>query len=160
MLGFGGVAAIGRYIIVEEKKWLSEKEFSTYLGIGQILPGANYINLSIIVGNKYQGKLGSLISLIGIFLIPAIIVIIFAELYNKFSVVPEIHTLMVGAGITTIGMIIGNGIRMLTKLNYNISNYFVIFLAILLISIFHFRIGSALFCLIPFSIITNKLLNK
>ena len=57
MLGFGGVAAVGRYIIVEEKKWLSDKEFATYLGIGQILPGANYINLSIIVGNKHQGKI-------------------------------------------------------------------------------------------------------
>jgi chromate transporter len=160
MLGFGGVAAVGRYIIVEEKKWLSDKEFATYLGIGQILPGANYINLSIIVGNKHQGKIGSLISVIGIFLIPAIVVIIFAELYNKFSVVPEVHTLMVGAGITTIGMIIGNGIRMLTKLNYNLSNYLIIILAIALIAIFHFRIGSTLLCLIPFSIIANKILNK
>ncbi len=160
MLGFGGVAAVGRYIIVEERKWLTEEEFATYVGMGQILPGPNYINVSVMIGNKYHGKLGAFVSAFGIYFIPAVIVVILAILYNKFSLIPEIHVLMVGAGITTIGMIIGNGIKMLTKLKYDLNNYLVILFATTLIVIFHFRIAQSLFLLIPFSIIINKIFKK
>jgi chromate transporter len=30
-----------RHVIIEERRWLTEKEFAAILGVGQILPGPN-----------------------------------------------------------------------------------------------------------------------
>ncbi len=35
ILGFGGVAAVARHVIVEERKWLDDQEYATYLGSPQ-----------------------------------------------------------------------------------------------------------------------------
>src|ERR1700755_2742534 len=47
MLGFGGIAPWARHVIVEERRWLTEKEFAAILGVGQILPGPNTMNASV-----------------------------------------------------------------------------------------------------------------
>jgi chromate transporter len=39
LLGFGGVAPWARHVIIEERRWLTDKEFAEILGVGQILPG-------------------------------------------------------------------------------------------------------------------------
>ena len=40
LLGFGGIAPWARHVIVEERQWVTDKEFAAILGVGQILPGA------------------------------------------------------------------------------------------------------------------------
>ena len=36
LLGFGGIAPWARHVIVEERRWVTEKEFAAILGIGQM----------------------------------------------------------------------------------------------------------------------------
>ncbi len=55
LLGFGGVAPWVRHVIVEERRWLSDKEFAEVLGVGQILPGPNTVNAAVIIGDHFQG---------------------------------------------------------------------------------------------------------
>jgi chromate transporter len=38
LLGFGGIAPWARHVIIEERRWLTEKEFAAILGVGQICP--------------------------------------------------------------------------------------------------------------------------
>ena len=65
LLGFGGVAPWARHVIVEERCWLSEREYASILGIGQVLPGPNTVNSSIIIGDQFQGAVGAAIALLG-----------------------------------------------------------------------------------------------
>ena len=55
VLGFGGVAVMARHVIVEQYQWLTEKEYATILGMGQILPGAQVVNASVVIGDRFQG---------------------------------------------------------------------------------------------------------
>src|SRR5690606_32371899 len=48
--GFGGVLAFARQIMVEERRWLDDREFAEMLALGQVLPGPNVVNLSMFVG--------------------------------------------------------------------------------------------------------------
>ena len=58
--GFGGVFVMGRRMLVEERKWLTPEEFVELLGVCQFLPGANIVNLSVAVGQRFRGWKGSL----------------------------------------------------------------------------------------------------
>jgi chromate transporter len=65
LLGFGGVAPWARHVIVEERCWLSEREYASILGIGQVLPGPNTVNSSIIIGDHFHGAVGAAIAVLG-----------------------------------------------------------------------------------------------
>ena len=56
LLGFGGVLPWARRVLVEERAWLSEREFAELLGMCQILPGPNVVNLAVILGARWQGR--------------------------------------------------------------------------------------------------------
>ena len=45
--GFGGVLAWARRMIVEERRWLSNRDLTPMLGLCQFLPGGKIVNPSI-----------------------------------------------------------------------------------------------------------------
>jgi chromate transporter len=58
--GFGGVMPFARRMLVEERRWLDEREFVELLSLSQFLPGPNIVNMSIVIGNRLCGPLGSM----------------------------------------------------------------------------------------------------
>src|ERR1700754_5352899 len=90
LLGFGGIAPWARHVIVEERRWLTEKEFAAILGIGQILPGPNTMNASVMIGDRFQGVPGVLLCLLGQMAMPLVIVTSLAVVYERFASVPEV----------------------------------------------------------------------
>ena len=62
LLGFGGVMPWARRVLVEERAWLSDREFAELLGMCQVLPGPNVVNLAVILGARWQGAVGSLLA--------------------------------------------------------------------------------------------------
>ena len=71
--GFGAVLAQARHMIVQDRRWLSERDFTAMLGLCQFLPGGNIVNLSIQIGTRFQGPLGSIAACAGLMLAPAVI---------------------------------------------------------------------------------------
>ena len=61
LLGFGGIASSANYVIVERNRWLSAKDFVEMFGICSILPGGNFMNATVMIGDRYQGPLGSVV---------------------------------------------------------------------------------------------------
>ncbi|HEY3533657.1 MAG TPA: chromate transporter, partial [Casimicrobiaceae bacterium] len=62
LLGFGGVLPWARRVLVDERRWLSDREFAELIGLCQVLPGPNVVNLAVIIGSRTHGPLGSLIA--------------------------------------------------------------------------------------------------
>ena len=81
--GFGGVLPFARRMLVEQHRWLSEREFTEVLSLSQFLPGPNIVNVSIIVGNRFRGPLGSIAATLGLMLMPFVIVLVLAALYAQ-----------------------------------------------------------------------------
>jgi len=46
-------------MVVEQRHWVSETEFTELLGLCQFLPGGNIINLAIAIGARFAGAAGS-----------------------------------------------------------------------------------------------------
>jgi len=116
LLGFGGIAPWARHVIIEERRWLTEKEFATILGIGQILPGPNTMNAAVMIGDRFQGIPGVLLCLLGQMAMPLVIVTSLAVVYEQYAAVPEVKAALVGAAAGAAGLVLGTALKMAQKI--------------------------------------------
>ncbi len=110
--GFGGVLPFARRMLVEQHRWLSEREFTEVLSLSQFLPGPNIVNVSIIVGNRFRGPLGSIAATLGLMLMPFVIVLVLAALYARFADLAPVRGATNGVSAAATGLIIATGLKM------------------------------------------------
>src|SRR5712691_10201298 len=79
--GFGGVLAIAQRVLVEQRRWLTREEFIEILAIGQVLPGPNVVNMSLMIGDRFFGWRGALAALAGMMCVPLVLVLVLAAIY-------------------------------------------------------------------------------
>jgi chromate transporter len=116
LLGFGGIAPWARHIIVEEKRWLSDREFAELLGVGQVLPGPNVMNASILIGDRNQGLIGVVLCLLGQLAMPLAIVVALAVVYERVAAVPEVNAALIGAAAASAGLVLGTALKMVRNI--------------------------------------------
>jgi chromate transporter len=116
LCGFGGVAPWARRILVEDRAWLSEQDYAELLGIASVLPGANTVNIAVLLGDRYRGFSGSLSALAGLLLMPLVILVGVAALYERFADVPDVKNAVAGAAAATAGLVIGTALKMMRNL--------------------------------------------
>ncbi|MBX9715106.1 MAG: chromate transporter [Burkholderiaceae bacterium] len=114
--GFGGVLAVAQRELVERKRWLTREQFLELLSAGQVLPGPNVVNLSLMVGDRYFGLRGALAALTGMLLVPLIIVLLLASLYGRFETLAWLHGALRGMGAVSAGLVLATAIKLLPAL--------------------------------------------
>jgi chromate transporter len=119
MSGFGGVLPWARRTMVEQEKWLTSEEFSAMLGICQIVPGPNIVNLAVCVGSRFAGVSGALAAVLGLTLGPVALVILLGMLYEHYSYMPMVQGMLRGISAVGVGLIASTGFKMMrSELNY------------------------------------------
>ena len=113
MSGFGGVLPWARRTLVERDKVLSSEEFSAILGICQIVPGPNIVNLAVCIGSRFAGARGAFAAVLGLTLGPICIVMLLAILYTHYSYMESIQGVLRGISAVGVGLIASTGIKML-----------------------------------------------
>lgn len=111
-LGFGGVGPWARHVIVEERQWLTERDYAEVLGMGQILPGPNVGNAAVMIGRGFHGLAGALLASAGLYLGPLCILIVLAVLYENYGSLPHVAPFMTGVAAAAAGMVIGMALKM------------------------------------------------
>jgi chromate transporter len=110
--GFGGVLPFARRMLVDKRRWLTELEFNEVLSLSQFLPGPNIINVSIIVGRRFQGPLGALAATLGLMLMPLIIILLLAALYGQFAQVAAVRGASNAVSAAAAGLMLAVGFKM------------------------------------------------
>jgi chromate transporter len=113
LLGFGGVLPWARRVIVDERRWLGDREFAELIGLCQVLPGPNVVNLSVIIGARTHGAVGSLIAVTGILLVPVGLMLVIAAFYAAVAHDPLMRNAIAGASAAAAGLILGTAVRLL-----------------------------------------------
>ncbi|MFN3888909.1 MAG: chromate transporter [Beijerinckiaceae bacterium] len=116
LMGFGGIQASANYVIVERNKWLTPREFVELFGVCSILPGGNFLNATVMLGDRYQGPLGSIVGLTALLLAPLAILLGLAYGYQSFSHLPDVEAAVAGAAAAAAGLIIGTSARLIAGL--------------------------------------------
>lgn len=114
--GFGGVASWAHRIIVEERAWLSDQDYAELLGIASVLPGANTVNIGVMLGDRYRGITGSISAVTGLLLMPLLILVGIAALYEKYALQSDVGNAVAGAAAATAGLVLATALKMIRNL--------------------------------------------
>jgi chromate transporter len=110
--GFGGVLPVAQRELVEKRRWLTREQFVELLSIGQVLPGPNIVNLSLMVGDRFFGWRGALAAVGGMLAAPLAVVMALALLYARFAHVPQVAGAMHGMAAVAAGLIFAMGVKL------------------------------------------------
>lgn len=139
--GFGGVLPWARRTLVEQDKILSSEEFSAILGICQIVPGPNVVNLAVCVGARFCGARGAFAAVLGLTLGPICIVMLLALLYAHYSYLESVKGMLRGISAVGVGLIASTGFKMLRDEFQFPAMLLVVVLTVLTASYFHLGLG-------------------
>ncbi len=112
IIAFGGVLPLTERMLVDRRRWMTEGEFLDVLSLCQFLPGGNIINLSVAVGMKFQGVRGAVSALLGLTVLPTLIVISLAAIYDRYQNVLAVQHLFAGLAAAAAGLLIAMSIRL------------------------------------------------
>jgi chromate transporter len=152
LLGFGGIAPWARHVIIEERRWLTEKEFAAILGIGQILPGPNTMNASVMIGDRFQGITGALLCLLGQMAMPLVIITSLAVVYQRYASVPEVKAALIGAAAGAAGLVLGTALKMAQKIKLTPLGLLVGLMAFGSIGLFEWPLVPVVVVLVPLGV--------
>jgi chromate transporter len=152
LLGFGGVAAWARRVIVEERRWLTEREYAEVLGLGQILPGPNVGNAAVMIGRRFHGLPGALLATSGIYAAPLCILVVLSLAYDAYGQLPAVGPVMQGVAAGAAGMVIGTALRMAQRLALTAEAILVLAAAVLAAGLFRVPLLLVVAILAPVSI--------
>ncbi|ACB95155.1 chromate transporter [Beijerinckia indica] len=160
LLGFGGVAAWVRRIVVEERQWLNDRDFAELLGFASVLPGANTVNIAILLGDRYRGLSGVFAALSGLLAAPLLIMLLLAVIYDHFSTLPAVNNAMAGAAAATAGLIIGTAIKVLRSIWKDAHVLPVACAVFVAVGLFRLPFVPTLACLVPLSLFATVLATR
>lgn len=111
MMAFGGALPLAHRMLVEDKRWLNEAEFTELLGLCQFLPGGNMINLSVAVGMRFRGVKGAFVSIMGLVAMPSVVLIMLGMLYERFRNDAQVAHIFAGLAAAAAGLLISMAIK-------------------------------------------------
>jgi chromate transporter len=110
--GFGGVLPFARRMLVEERRWLNERDFIDVLSLCQFLPGPNIVNVSIVVGRRFHGPRGAIAASAGLMLLPFILIVALGALYRSAGEIAQVRAAFAGIASAAAGLVVAMGARM------------------------------------------------
>jgi chromate transporter len=116
LLGFGGVAVMARRVLVEERAWFDDETYAQMLGLAQTLPGANTVNLAVLIGDREQGLAGAFAALGALIAPPLALLIAVMTGYDRIEDLPMVRATLAGMASTGAGLVFGTGLRMVWSL--------------------------------------------
>ncbi len=152
VVSFGGVLPFARRALVEKQRWLSADEFNDGLSLGQILPGPNVVNLSIMIGARFHGPLGAFLAFSGLMAAPFAILMALATLYGMYGQVPAVQHVINGTAAASAGLVVAVGYNMLERQIKSVSTAGISALAFIAFALLALPLLLVLGVLAPISV--------
>jgi chromate transporter len=153
LCGIGGGGIVwARRIAVENRRWISDREFADIVSLCQFMPGPNIVGIAVCVGAKMRGAVGAIAALCGFLVIPWAVGFSVGVLCLKFAHLTVLRNILGGIAATAAGLLIATGIRLLTPYRRGAAALLFAALAFALITIGRLPLLVVLFGLVPLSI--------
>ena len=149
---FGGPLFWARRELVERQRWLTEQEFTDLLAIGQLLPGANVLNLIVMVGHRFAGWTGAMAAVAGFLGWPFFIVIGLGMLQQRYAALPLVQHALIGMSAVAAGLLLGSGVKMAAVLPRHWRPWFFGVLAFIGVGVLRWPLLAVLGALAPYAI--------
>jgi chromate transporter len=109
---FGGGSAGWLYReMVLKRRWIDDREFLAAMALAQVMPGANGIKLSVLIGRHLHGGAGAAAAVIGLLAGPFAIILAIGAVYAGVSGSALLHAMLDGIAATVVGLTFATGLR-------------------------------------------------
>jgi chromate transporter len=109
---FGGAIFWARRGLVERRRWLTDKEFVDLLTLGQLLPGPNVLNLTVMVGYRFAGFTGAAAAVGGFLGWPCLVVIGMGVLYQHYGALAQVQRALAGMSVVAAALLFATVIKL------------------------------------------------
>lgn len=141
-----------RYVLIERRRWLTEREFLDLLVLAQVLPGPNVLNLTVMVGYRFGGWSGAAAAVAGFLACPCLIVIAMGALYQQYGALPQVQRALAGMSIVASGLLLGVVFKLARVLPRNWRACVFGLLAFVSVGIFRWPLPWVVGVLAPFAV--------
>ncbi len=101
--------------LVERRRWAKAEEMLDFYALAQLLPGVIAVNTAMLVGNRLRGVKGTVVSALGLTLVPFVMIVAYAAMYTYLKDTAIFAKALVGVQSAVAGMILGLGVNMVAK---------------------------------------------
>ena len=129
--GFGGVMPHARRMLVEDRRWLDDRQFTELLSLGQTLPGPNILNMAVVIGARFHGWFGSILAATALMSAPLIIVLSLATLYGHYAHSARLIQILAAVAAAAAGLVLATGGRLATRMDRNLGSVLILLAAFL-----------------------------
>lgn len=147
--GFGGVMPLAHRMIVEERRWVDEQEFTELLGLCQFLPGGNVCNLAVAIGWRFAGSLGAAAALVALLAAPIVLVIALGALYAAYSSDAMVRAAFEGLGAAAAGLFVATALKLGRPLRRDLRGIALAAAVLLAVGVFHVPLIVAVVVSVP-----------
>jgi chromate transporter len=151
-VGGGGGIVWARRIAVENRRWISDREFADIVSLCQFMPGPNIVGIAVCIGTKMRGAIGTIAALAGFLVIPWAIGLSLGLLCLEYAHLPVLRNILGGIAATASGLLIATGIKLLLPHRRRPAALVFAGLAYGLITFGGLPLLAVLFGLVPLSI--------
>jgi chromate transporter len=109
---FGGVLPWAYRVMVEERRWLSNADFTETIALCQFLPGPNVGNAAIVLGKRWFGVSGALVAFLGLMALPFVWVLALFAVYADYAADPVVRAVVTGVGAAGAGLFVGTAVKL------------------------------------------------
>jgi chromate transporter len=154
LLGFGGAMPWAQRALVDRSGWMTMSEFADTLALCQFIPGANIINMAVIIGVRFHGVRGAVAAVAGLVVPAAVIVTLAGMAYEAFAAHPLVSRVLAGIAAAGAGLLAATAARLVVVLvRARKAEPLVVALAgFVLVAVLHWSLPVALAVLAPIGI--------
>jgi chromate transporter len=132
-LAFGGPAATQGLVYnkaVTQLKWISEREFLDLMGVVNLLPGPNAVEMAMHIGRARAGRLGFLAGGLAFMLPGSVIASILAAVYVRYGDTPSAEAVLYGVKPMVIAVTAWSAWRLARSVGITVPRVAVMALAL------------------------------
>lgn len=148
----GGLTGWTYREVVQQRGWMSERDFASGMALAQILPGANITNLAVYVGQRLRGTIGACVCAVALLIVPFFAVIGFLEFYEVIAGVPWMARAIGGVAAAAIGLLIFATWRVGRHYARSPHGFIVVAATYVAIGVFHWPLLPVVLCIAPLSV--------
>jgi chromate transporter len=101
--------------MVQRRGWIDERAFLAEMALGQSLPGANGIKISVLVGRRLKGGAGAFAAPFALLLGPFVIILAVGAVYGRVGDHRIVHVVLDGVAAAVVGLSFATGINAIAR---------------------------------------------
>lgn len=135
----GGYAmlAMVEKAVVEQRKWIEEKDFWDMITLVQTLPGVFAINTALYVGYRIKGMKAAIAAMLGAALPSFIIIILLATFFSNMWENEVVVAIFKGIRPCVVALILAPSVKMVKSVGISLKMMWVPILAVIAVCVFY-----------------------